>query len=88
MSQRDWTTPYKNLLYVVTGAIPYYVLGGLPFALLMNKICPAPIPSSPCGIFVIALIAFAIIGAPIAVSEWHRTGKWFWTKVLHVFVEA
>ena len=93
MRELDWVTPYKNLLFTVTGGTPYYLVGDVLRRILF-KFCPEVADpsvmnhSSVCSvIFYVAVIAGLAI-APVAFGEWYKIGKWFWTDCLHVFADA
>jgi len=87
---RDLKLYYTNALFVVTGAIPYYLFGALPGSIIIRHFCgpESPSPEGPCLSLLITLSVIAILGMPIACAQFHKTGKWLWTDVLHVFAPA
>jgi hypothetical protein len=85
---RDLKIYYTNALFAVTGAAIYYVFFGIPSGIIGMYVCgdnPIERASEPCQVVFVILGAIAILGLPIGCAQFHKTGKWFWTSVLHVF---
>ena len=85
---QDLALYYRNALFVITGAIPYYAFGGIPLTLLVIHFCGVePRVESPCGAVVIAFLIVSVLGIPVAFAQFYSTGKWIWIDLLHVFTE-
>lgn len=81
----------KHILYTVTGALFYWLIT-LPVSLLFQSVCPPEHASTHpgCLTFYAIIWTIAIIGivSGLSIKEFHRCGKWFWTKLIPAWASA
>ena len=77
MSEKSIAEIYRDFLFIMTGWIPYYAVGHV-IDLLLRYFCPDGHGGVSCDWLLVPLFIVCTAGFPLAIAQFHKTGKWFW----------
>jgi hypothetical protein len=75
--------PYLNLFYTLTGAFPYWVFSTTCLA-LTSYFCKKPVVYCLPTWLLVSFTVISLAVSPLAIEQFYKTGKWFWTELLEI----